>query len=707
MEKSNGRRVIMFPLPLQGCINPMIQLAKILHSRGFSITVIHTRFNAPKATSHPLFTFLEIQDGLSETETRTDDNTWLFTLLNRRCETPFRDCLTNLLGSSSDSETERISCLIHDSGWTFFTRSVAKSLKLPRLVLNTYTVSFFLNHFALPKLRREVSLLSQDSEQDDLVQDFPPLRKKDLLRILKEKREYLEPYLNMILETTKSSSGIIFMSCEELEQDSLCKAREDFNHQAIGGFLTHNGWNSTVESVREGVPMICLPCIWDQFVDARLVSDVWRVGLHLEHRIERNEIESSIRSLFYGDEGESIRERMRLLQEKVGRSVKENDIRTDDNTWLFTLLNRRCEAPFRDCLTKLLGSSDSETERISCLIHDSGWTFTGSVAESLKLPRLVLNVYTVSYFRSHFALPKLRREVNLLSQDQDDVVQEFQPLRKKDLVRLLKEKREYLEPYLNMILGSTKSSSGIIFVMSCEELDQDSLPKAREDFKVPIFAIGPSHSKFPASSSSLFTQDETCIPWLDKQEDRSVIYVSFGSLASMTGPELIEIACGLRNSGQPFLLVVRVGSVKGTEWIEAIPEELMAKVNEKGKIVKWAPQQEVLKHRAIGGFLTHNGMNSVVESICEGVPMICLPCLWDQFLYARLVSDVWRVGLHLEHRIERNEIESAIRRLLFGSEGEAIRERMTLLKEKVERSVEENGSAYRSLESLIDHISSF
>ncbi|CAF1790019.1 unnamed protein product [Brassica napus] len=672
MEKNNGRRVILFPLPLQGCINPMIQLAKILHSRGFSITVIHTRFNAPKATSHPLFSFLEIQDGLSETETRTDDNTWLFTLLNRRCETPFRDCLTNLLGSSSDSETERISCLIHDSGWTFFTRSVAKSLKLPRLVLNTYTVSFFLNHFALPKLRREVSLLSQDSEQDDLVQDFPPLRKKDLLRILKEKREYLEPYLNMILETTKS-----FGSGKKKRR----KASMDQN----------NGRRVVL------FPLPIQGCINPMFQMAKILHSKGFSITVIHTRF--NAPKASSHPLFT------------FLEIQDGLS--ETDIRTDDNTWLFTLLNRRCEASFRECLTKLLGSSDSETgekkQMISCLIHDSGWTFTGSVAESLKLPRLVLNVYTVSYFRSHFALPKLRREVNLLSQDsdQDDVVQEFPPLRKKDLVRLLKEKREYLEPYLNMILESTKSSSGIIFVMSCEELDQDSLPKAREEFKVPIFAIGPSHSKFPASSSSLFTQDETCIPWLDKQEDRSVIYVSFGSLASMTGPELIEIACGLRNSGQPFLLVVRVGSVKGTEWIEAIPEELMAKVNEKGKIVKWAPQQEVLKHRAIGGFLTHNGMNSVVESICEGVPMICLPCFWDQFLYARLVSDVWRVGLHLEHRIERNEIESAIRRLLFGSEGEAIRERMTLLKDKVERSVEENGSAYRSLESLIDHISSF
>ncbi|CAG7911903.1 UDP-glycosyltransferase 76C5 [Brassica rapa] len=449
MEKSNdGLRVILFPLPIQGCINPMIQLAKILHSRGFSITVIHTRFNAPKASSHPLFTFLEIPDGLSETEKRTEDKTFLFTLLNRRCEAPFHDCLAKLL-VSSDSETQRISCFIHDSGWTF-TPSVTKSLKLPRLVLSTYTVSFFLNHFALPKLRREAS---QDSEQDDLVQEFPPLREKDLVRLLKEKREYLEPYLNMMLEATKSSSGIIFMSCEELNQDSL--------------------------------------------------------------------------------------------------------------------------------------------------------------------------------------------------------------------------------------------------------------PKAREDFKVPIYAIEPSFSNFPASSSSLFTQDETCIPWLDKQEDKSVIYVSFGSLATMTRPELIEIACGLRNSGQPFLLVVRVGLVKGTEWNEVIPGELKATLNEKGKIVKWAPQQEVLKHRAVGGFLTHNGWNSVVESVCEGVPMICLPFIWDQFLNARLICDLWRVGLHLEHRIERNEIESSIRSLFFGNEGEAIRERMRLLQEKVERSVKENGSASRSLESLIDHISSF
>ncbi|ESQ40502.1 hypothetical protein EUTSA_v10013508mg [Eutrema salsugineum] len=454
MEKSNVRRVILFPLPLQGCINPMIQLAKILHSRGFSITVIHTRFNAPKASSHPLFTFLQIPDGLSEAETRTHDVTLLLTLLNRSCESPFRDCLTKLL-QIADSETE-------------------------------------------------------------------------------EKKQ-----------------------------------------------------------------------------------------------------------------------------------------------------------------------------RISCLIDDSGWIFTQPFAQSLNLPRLVLSTYKVSFFRDHFVLPQIRREMNLPLQEQDDPVEEFLPLRKKDLIRILDAETEVLDSYSDMILETTKASSGIIFVSSCEELDQESLNQARQDFKVPIFAIGPSHSYFPGSSSSLFTPDETCIPWLDTQEDKSVIYVSFGSVATISKQEFLEIAWGIRNSDQPFLWVVRVGSVHGTKWLEAIPEETIDRLNKKGKIVKWAAQQDVLKHRAIGGFLTHNGWNSTVESVCEGVPMICSPFVWDQLLNARFVSDVWMVGLHLEGRIERNEIERAIKRLLLETEGEAIRKRMELLKEKVGRSVKQNGSAYRSLGHLVDHISSF
>ncbi|EFH41973.1 predicted protein [Arabidopsis lyrata subsp. lyrata] len=98
MEKKS--QLILFPLPLQGCINPMLQLAKILYSRSFSITIIHTRFNAEKSSDHPLFTFLQIPDGLSESQTQSRDVLLQLTLLNNNCENPFRECLAKLIKPS-------------------------------------------------------------------------------------------------------------------------------------------------------------------------------------------------------------------------------------------------------------------------------------------------------------------------------------------------------------------------------------------------------------------------------------------------------------------------------------------------------------------------------------------------------------------------------------------------------------------------------
>lgn len=291
----------------------------------------------------------------------------------------------------------------------------------------------------------------------------------------------------------------------------------------------------------------------------------------------------------------------------------------------------------------------------------------------------------------------------VLDSEAEDSVLEFPPLLKRDLPRIFGEDGEKLDPFLDTIVDTTMRSSGLIF-MSCQELEKDSLTLSNEIFKVPVFAIGPFHSYFSASSSSLFRQDETCIHWLDNQEDKSVIYVSLGSVVNITESEFLEIAWGLSNSKQPFLWVVRPGLVLGAEWIELLTEELVRSLEKKGKIVKWSPQQEVLAHRAVGGFLTHNGWNSTLESICEGVPMICLPGGWDQMLNARFVSDVWRVGIHLEGKIERKEIEKAVRMLMVESEGEKIRGRMNVLKDEVGRSVKDGGSSFRSIAALTNHI---
>lgn len=224
---------------------------------------------------------------------------------------------------------------------------------------------------------------------------------------------------------------------------------------------------------------------------------------------------------------------------------------------------------------------------------------------------------------------------------------------------------------------------------------------------MPIFHIGPFHKYFPASSS-LITPDQSCISWLDTQTPNSVLYVSFGSLAAVNETEFLEMAWGLLHSNQPFLWVVRPGSVLDSEWSESLPDGFLEMVGKRGYIVKWTPQQEVLAHAATGGFWTHNGWNSTLESICEGVPMICQPFSGDQRVNARYVSDVWKIGIHLEYnKLERREIERAIKGLMVETKGQGMRQRIVSLKEKVNLCIGHGGSSYQSLESLTNYIMSF
>lgn len=58
-----------------------------------------------------------------------------------------------------------------------------------------------------------------------------------------------------------------------------------------------------------------------------------------------------------------------------------------------------------------------------------------------------------------------------------------------------------------------------------------------------------------------------------------------------------------------------------------------------------APQAAILDHRAIGGFVTHCGWNSVVEAVSAGVPMATWPPFAEQFYNEKLVVGVLRVGV--------------------------------------------------------------
>ncbi|PSS34517.1 UDP-glycosyltransferase [Actinidia chinensis var. chinensis] len=384
--------------------------------------------------------------------------------------------------------------------------------------------------------------------------------------------------------------------------------------------------------------------------------------------------------------------------------LSENEASTRDVVAFLSVLNRNCAGPFRDCLAELL----AEEEGVACLITDAWWLFSQAVADGFGLPRIVLRTGSVASFLGFAALPLLREKGYLPKQDSqlEEPVPELPPLKVKDLPTVTTHNSENFYNLVAAMVKETKSSAGLIW-NSFEDLEQSPLTKFRQEFPIPNFSIGPFHKYFSASSTSLLAHDTSSIPWLDTQPPKSVLYVSFGSVVEMGGNEFQEIAWGLADSLQPFLWVVRPGLVRGSKWLEILPNGFMEAIHGRGHIVKWAPQQEVLAHRAVGGFWTHNGWNSTLESICEGVPMICYPCFGDQMGNARYVTDVWRIGIGFESGMERGLMARTIRRLMVEREGEEMRERIMCLKEKAGVSQQEGGSSHHYLESLITYILSF
>ncbi|CAN1173877.1 UDP-glycosyltransferase 76B1 [Linum perenne] len=384
----------------------------------------------------------------------------------------------------------------------------------------------------------------------------------------------------------------------------------------------------------------------------------------------------------------------------------QNETSTEDVVSLLTILNARCAEPFTNCLTKLLSS-----EPAACLISDPIWHFTQSVADDLKLPRIVLRTRNVCSFLAYANFPLLK-EKGYLHISQDDHQPEAElpmlpPLKVRDVPIIQTHDPEKFYQLIVKAVNQIRASSGII-INTFEELERVSLTTLRQDFPhTPIFTIGPFHKYFGSSSNSLLAQDQSCISWLDHQAPGSVLYVSFGSVVMISQIEFQEIAWGIANSNQLFLWVVRPGLVCGSDWLEGLPNGFMEIVCGKGRIVKWASQQEVLAHPATGGFWTHNGWNSTLESVCEGVPMICHPIAGDQLVNARYVSDVWRIGLHLENKVERKYIEKVIRRLMVEPEGEELRKKVMYLKEKTEFCLKQGGSSSMSLEKLTSYILSF
>ncbi|KAK9097301.1 hypothetical protein Sjap_022798 [Stephania japonica] len=221
---------------------------------------------------------------------------------------------------------------------------------------------------------------------------------------------------------------------------------------------------------------------------------------------------------------------------------------------------------------------------------------------------------------------------------------------------------------------------------------------------IPPILLGDSNSS--DVGIDMWKPDETCIEWLDNRPNSSVVYVSFGSIAVLSKNQMGSLAEGLKSSGCAFLWVVKEGE---------LPEGFVEEVAGRGLVVKWSPQIKVLMHPSVGCFVTHCGWNSTLETVACGVPVITFPQWSDQPTNAKLITDVFGVGLTLrvddqgegdEERIVRSEeVVRCIGEVMGGPKCGELKRRALELRQAARRAVTENGSSDRNIDDFIKEIS--
>ncbi|KAL6660378.1 hypothetical protein ACP70R_001924 [Stipagrostis hirtigluma subsp. patula] len=100
-----------------------------------------------------------------------------------------------------------------------------------------------------------------------------------------------------------------------------CSQEVVLGHEAVGVFLTHSGWNSTLESLCAGVPMLSWPFFAEQQTNCRYKCTEWGVGMEIGGKVRRAELEAMIREVMSGEKGRDMRRRAKEWKEKAVKAT--------------------------------------------------------------------------------------------------------------------------------------------------------------------------------------------------------------------------------------------------------------------------------------------------------------------------------------------------------------------------------------------------
>ncbi|XP_062152315.1 7-deoxyloganetin glucosyltransferase-like isoform X1 [Alnus glutinosa] len=377
-------------------------------------------------------------------------------------------------------------------------------------------------------------------------------------------------------------------------------------------------------------------------------------------------------------------------------------------------------APFSDILVKL-NTATSNNLPVTCIIADGFLAFTHIAARELGIPIVMLFTVSACSLMGFMQFPRLRdkgltplKDESYLTNGYLDTVLDWIPgmrdIRLRDLPSYVRT-TDPNDPVFKATIEAVErapAAAGIV-VHSFDALEQEVL-NALSSMLPRVYAIGPQqlllnhapNDPLKSTGYSLWKEETDCLNWLNSKAPNSVIYVNFGSITVMTPQQLVEFGWGLAKSKFMFLWIIRPDLVAGDSSI--LPPELLEETKGRGLIASWCPQEEVLNHSSIGGFLTHCGWNSTMESLCAGVPMLCCPFFADQQTNCKYACNEWGIGMEIDNGAKRGEVEKIVRELMEGNRGKKMKKKVMEWKKLAEEATGPHGSSSINLDKLVNEV---
>ncbi|EEF44113.1 UDP-glucosyltransferase, putative [Ricinus communis] len=355
----------------------------------------------------------------------------------------------------------------------------------------------------------------------------------------------------------------------------------------------------------------------------------------------------------------------------------------------------------------------TEMGQINCLITDAFLLFGGAIAEDLNVPWIPVWIPVPHSLSAHIYSDMIRKHYNInnLSSDNDsrdpenilEKIPGLGELRIADLPDevLLNETQESLLCYMLSQVGNVLPQASALVMNFYKELYSTPLLDDLKTKFPSLLNVGFLTLSIPPCPLPLSNADATgCLSWLDSQKPTSVAYISFGTVVNIPSSEIVELAEALEETKLPFLWSLR------DNLISKLPQGFLDRTKLDGKVVPWAPQNQVLAHNSINVYITHCGANSVYESMANGVPMICRPVFADNRINARIVEDIWGIGVRIDDGVfTKKGVIKSLELVLENEEGRRIRRKVHALQQLVFKAAKANGHAAQDFKTLVEKCS--